>query len=32
MGLPLMVASADEVTVAPLPEGGTQVWLSVFLK
>ena len=31
MGLPLMVASADEVTFACLPEGGTRVSLSVFL-
>ena len=32
MGLPLMVASADEVSFASLPEGGTRVSLSVFLK
>ena len=32
MGLPLMVASADEVSFACLPEGGTRVSLSVFLK
>ena len=32
MGLPLMVASADEVTFACLPQGGTRVSLSVFLK
>jgi anti-sigma regulatory factor (Ser/Thr protein kinase) len=32
MGLPLMVASADEVTFARLPEGGVRVSLSVFLK
>jgi anti-sigma regulatory factor (Ser/Thr protein kinase) len=32
MGLPLMVASADEVSFASLPEGGTRVSLSVFIK
>ena len=32
MGLPLMVASADEVSFACLPEGGIRVSLSVFLK
>jgi anti-sigma regulatory factor (Ser/Thr protein kinase) len=32
MGLPLMVALADEVSFACLPEGGTRVSLSVFLK
>ena len=32
MGLPLMVASADEVSFACLPEGGTRVSLSIFLK
>ena len=32
MGLPLMVASADEASFACLPEGGTRVSLSVFLK
>ena len=32
MGLPLMVASADEVSFACLPEGGTRISLSVFLK
>ena len=32
MGLPLMVASADEVSFACLPEGGVRVSLSVFLK
>lgn len=32
MGLPLMVASADEVSFASLPEGGTRVSLSIFLK
>ena len=32
LGLPLMVASADEVSFASLPEGGTRVSLSVFLK
>ena len=32
MGLPLMVASADEVSFACLPEGGIHVSLSVFLK
>ena len=32
MGLPLMVASADEVSFACLPEGGTRVSLSVLLK
>ncbi len=32
MGLPLMVASTDEVSFASLPEGGTRVSLSVFLK
>jgi anti-sigma regulatory factor (Ser/Thr protein kinase) len=32
MGLPLMVASADEVSFACLPDGGTRVSLSVFLK
>jgi anti-sigma regulatory factor (Ser/Thr protein kinase) len=31
MGLPLMVASADEVSFACLPEGGIRVSLSVFL-
>jgi anti-sigma regulatory factor (Ser/Thr protein kinase) len=31
MGLPLMVASADEVSFACLPEGGMRVSLSVFL-
>jgi anti-sigma regulatory factor (Ser/Thr protein kinase) len=31
LGLPLMVASADEVSFASLPEGGTRVSLSVFL-
>ena len=31
MGLPLMVASADEVSFASLPDGGTRVSLSVFL-
>lgn len=31
MGLPLMVASADEVSFSCLPEGGTRVSLSVFL-
>ena len=32
MGLPLMVASADEVSFARLPDGGTRVSLSVFLR
>jgi anti-sigma regulatory factor (Ser/Thr protein kinase) len=32
MGLPLMVASADEVSFSCLPEGGTRISLSVFLK
>jgi anti-sigma regulatory factor (Ser/Thr protein kinase) len=32
MGLPLMLASADEVSFACLPEGGTRVSFSVFLK
>lgn len=32
MGLPLMVASADEVSFACLPEGGIRVSLSVFLR
>ena len=32
LGLPLMVASADEVSFACLPEGGTRVSLSVFLR
>jgi anti-sigma regulatory factor (Ser/Thr protein kinase) len=32
LGLPLMVASADEVSFACLPEGGTRASLSVFLK
>ena len=32
MGLPLMVALADEVSFACLPEGGSRVSLSVFLK
>ena len=32
MGLPLMLASVDEVTFACLPEGGTRVSLSMFLK
>ena len=32
MGLPLMVASADEVCFARMHEGGTRVSLSVFLK
>jgi anti-sigma regulatory factor (Ser/Thr protein kinase) len=32
MGLPLMVAMADEVSFAALPEGGTRVSLSVFFK
>jgi len=31
MGLPLMVASADEVSFARLSEGGTRVSLSIFL-
>lgn len=31
LGLPLMVALADEVSFACLPEGGTRVSLSVFL-
>lgn len=31
MGLPLMVACADEVMFAALPEGGTRVSLSVFI-
>ena len=31
LGLPLMVASADEVSFACLPDGGTRVSLSVFL-
>lgn len=31
MGLPLMVACADEVLFAALPEGGTRVSLSVFI-
>ena len=32
MGLPLMLASVDEVAFACLPEGGTRVSLSMFLK
>lgn len=32
LGLPLMVASADEVCFARLPEGGTRVSLSVFFR
>jgi hypothetical protein len=32
MGLPLMVACADEVSFAALPEGGTRVSLSVFFR
>jgi serine/threonine-protein kinase RsbW len=32
MGLPLMLASMDEVAFACLPEGGTRVSLSMFLK
>ena len=32
MGLPLMLASVDEVTFANLPEGGTRVSLSMYLK
>jgi len=32
LGLPLMVASADEVSFARLPEGGTRVSLSVFFR
>ena len=32
MGLPLMVACADEVSFAALPEGGTRVSLSVFFQ
>jgi anti-sigma regulatory factor (Ser/Thr protein kinase) len=32
MGLPLMLASVSEVTFACLPEGGTRVSLSMFLK
>ena len=32
MGIPLMVASADEVSFACLPEGGIRVSLSVFLR
>jgi anti-sigma regulatory factor (Ser/Thr protein kinase) len=32
LGLPLMVALADEVSFACLPQGGTRVSLSVFLK
>ena len=32
MGLPLMLASVDEVMFASLPEGGTRVSLSMFLK
>ncbi len=32
MGLPLMLASVDEVMFASLPEGGVRVSLSMFLK
>jgi len=32
MGLPLMLTSVDEVAFACLPEGGTRVSLSMFLK
>ena len=32
MGLPLMVACADEVSFAAMPEGGTRVSLSVFFR
>jgi anti-sigma regulatory factor (Ser/Thr protein kinase) len=32
MGLPLMLASVDETAFACLPEGGTRVSLSMFLK
>jgi anti-sigma regulatory factor (Ser/Thr protein kinase) len=32
MGLPLMLVSVDEVAFACLPEGGTRVSLSMFLK
>lgn len=32
LGLPLMVALADEVSFTCLPQGGTRVSLSVFLK
>jgi anti-sigma regulatory factor (Ser/Thr protein kinase) len=32
VGLPLMLACADEVSFAYLPEGGTRVSLSMFLK
>lgn len=31
LGLPIMVATADEVSFASLPEGGTRVSVSVFI-